>query len=90
MRLKDYAEQRGVSYSTAWRWFNLGYIKGKQLPTGTIILDVEDKPKIDPKVELIKEQLLKLTTLVEMSYENDIPFDLKKIIEKELNKIKEK
>ncbi|MDW8433464.1 MAG: IS607 family transposase [Aquificaceae bacterium] len=43
MKLSDYAKRKGVSYKTAWRWFKAGYIKGKQLPTGTIIVEEEEK-----------------------------------------------
>ncbi|MCS7232361.1 MAG: IS607 family transposase [Elusimicrobiota bacterium] len=46
MKLSDYAKKKGISYRTAWRWFKSGYIKGRQLPTGTIIVEEEDeKPK---------------------------------------------
>ncbi|MCX8076517.1 MAG: IS607 family transposase [Aquificaceae bacterium] len=45
MKLSDYAKKKGVSYRTAWRWFKAGYIKGEQLPTGTIIVYEEEKEK---------------------------------------------
>lgn len=36
MKLSDYAKKAGVRYETAWRWFKVGAIRGRQLPTGTI------------------------------------------------------
>ncbi|MEN3039706.1 MAG: recombinase family protein [Candidatus Kryptonium sp.] len=45
MKLSDYAKRKGISYKTAWRWFKAGYLKGEQLPTGTIIVyEEEGKP----------------------------------------------
>jgi len=44
MKLNEYAKKQGISYKTAWRWWKSGYLKGFQMPTGTII--VEDKPEI--------------------------------------------
>lgn len=41
MKLSDYAKSQGVSYRTAWNWWKQGIIKGRQLPTGTILIDVE-------------------------------------------------
>ncbi|HEY9638608.1 MAG TPA: IS607 family transposase [Coleofasciculaceae cyanobacterium] len=42
MKLSDYAKSQGVSYRTAWNWWKQGIIKGRQLPTGTILVDVEN------------------------------------------------
>lgn len=42
MKLADYARKAGVSYRTAWRWWKTGVISGYQLPTGTIIVDVDE------------------------------------------------
>lgn len=44
MKLVDYAKQKGVTYRTAWNWWKKGILKGQQLPTGTIIVDVEETP----------------------------------------------
>lgn len=41
MKLSDYAKANNIHYKTAWRWFKTGLIKGKQFPTGTIIIDAE-------------------------------------------------
>ncbi|WP_414583825.1 HNH endonuclease [Scytonema sp. PCC 10023] len=41
MKLSDYAKSQGVSYRTAWNWWKQGIIKGRQLPTGTIPLQIE-------------------------------------------------
>lgn len=42
MKLSDYAKQVGVSYRTAWRWYKEGSIPGYQLPTGTIIVTLNE------------------------------------------------
>jgi len=41
MKLSDYAKAQGVSYRTAWSWWNKGIIKGRQLPTGTILIETD-------------------------------------------------
>lgn len=38
MKLSDYAKQVGVSYKTAWRWFQSGRLDAYQTETGTIIV----------------------------------------------------
>ena len=45
MKLSEWARKKGVSYKTAWRWFKKGYIKGYQMPTGTIIVEENEKRK---------------------------------------------
>ena len=44
MKLHDYARKMGVRYETAWRWWKDGYISGRQMPTGTIIVDDPEPP----------------------------------------------
>jgi predicted site-specific integrase-resolvase len=44
MKLHDYARKMGVRYETAWRWWKAGIIPGRQMPTGTIIVDEPDQP----------------------------------------------
>jgi putative resolvase len=44
MKLHDYARKMGVRYETAWRWWKAGIISGRQMPTGTIIVDAPDQP----------------------------------------------
>lgn len=44
MKLSQYAQQQGISYRTALRWWKAGLIKGYQSPTGTIIV-TEEPPK---------------------------------------------
>ena len=40
MKLSDYAKLKGVSYRTAWNWFNNGMIpNANKLPNGTILVD---------------------------------------------------
>lgn len=41
MKLADYAREVGVSYRTAWRWWKSGALNGYQLPSGTIIINVD-------------------------------------------------
>jgi predicted site-specific integrase-resolvase len=43
MKLSDYAKSQGVSYRTAWNWWKQGIIAGRQLKTGTILVDSESK-----------------------------------------------
>jgi putative resolvase len=38
MKLSDYAQQMGVRYETAWRWFRDGKIQGRRVGPHTIIL----------------------------------------------------
>ena len=38
MKLSVYAHKVGVSYRTAWRWFQAGKIAAYQVDTGTIII----------------------------------------------------
>jgi predicted site-specific integrase-resolvase len=41
MKLSDYAKAQGISYRTAWSWWKKGIIKGRQLPTGTILIETD-------------------------------------------------
>lgn len=41
MKLSDYAKSIGVSYKTAWRMWKRGELNAKQLPTGTVIVNIE-------------------------------------------------
>ena len=43
MKLSDYARKVGVTYKTAWKWYRAGKIKGRQMDTGTILIE-EEKP----------------------------------------------
>jgi predicted site-specific integrase-resolvase len=38
MKLSTYAKQLGVTYKTAWQWWQAGQLDAYQLPTGTIIV----------------------------------------------------
>jgi putative resolvase len=38
MKLSRYANQAGVSYKTAWRWWKQGQLDAYQTPTGTVIV----------------------------------------------------
>jgi predicted site-specific integrase-resolvase len=50
IKLSDYAKKVGVTYKTAWRWFQAGKIKGYQMDTGTIIITEESQPELSHKV----------------------------------------
>jgi putative resolvase len=48
MKLSTYAKQQGISYKTAWRWFKLGHIPGKQMLSGTVLIteeSISEKPE---------------------------------------------
>ncbi len=45
MKLSDYAKKEGISYQTAWRMWKRGELNAKQLPTGTIIVNVNSELK---------------------------------------------
>jgi len=51
MKLSQYAKKYGISYRTAFRWWQNGQIKGFQKPSGTIIVtEAEDDPPQARKV----------------------------------------
>jgi len=50
MKLSQYAKKVGVTYRTAWRWYQLGKINGYQMPSGTIIITEEEKLSLPEKV----------------------------------------
>lgn len=45
MKLSEYARKNNISYRTAHRHWKLGLIRGKQLPTGTIVVENQDEPQ---------------------------------------------
>ena len=49
MKLSEYAKQQGISYRTAFRWWQAGTIKGYQAPSGTIIVTDGEKPVSVPE-----------------------------------------
>jgi putative resolvase len=50
MKLADYAQQMGVRYETAWRWYRDGKIQGRRVGPRTIIIteDQEKAPATQP------------------------------------------
>jgi len=53
MKLSEYAKQQGISYRTAFRWWQAGTIKGYQAPSGTIIVtDGEKALSVPEKVAI--------------------------------------
>jgi predicted site-specific integrase-resolvase len=52
MKLSDYARKCGITYRTAYRWWQNGQIKGFQKPSGTIIVTEGDELSVAKKVVL--------------------------------------
>ena len=52
MKLSQYAKQQGISYRTAFRWWQAGQIKGYQAPSGTIIVTPEEPPMRTEKIAI--------------------------------------
>lgn len=51
MKLSEYAKKYGVTYRTAFRWWQQGQIKGFQKPSGTIMVtDGEEEVPVAKKV----------------------------------------
>ncbi len=51
MKLSDYAKKHGITYRTAFRWWQNGQIKGFQKPSGTIIVtEGEEEALVAKKV----------------------------------------
>ncbi len=48
MKLSQYAKKVGVTYRTAFRWWQNGDIKGYQLPSGTIVVTEGEAPQGKP------------------------------------------
>jgi len=46
MKLSDWARANGISYKTAWLWWRKGRlpVPARQLPSGTILVDVPERP----------------------------------------------
>ncbi len=43
MKLSEYAKKTGISYQTAWRMWKRGQLNAYQLPTGTIVVKIEEE-----------------------------------------------
>ena len=50
MKLNEYARKVGVTYKTAWLWYKAGKLKGYQMDTGTIIVEVDEPGQVTEKV----------------------------------------
>jgi predicted site-specific integrase-resolvase len=50
MKLSDYARKCGITYRTAYRWWQNGQIKGFQKPSGTIIVTEGEDPPVAKRV----------------------------------------
>jgi putative resolvase len=51
MKLSHFAKKEGISYITAYRWWKLGYLNGRQTASGMILIDDENPHKIDSKTK---------------------------------------
>jgi len=64
MKLATWAKQQGVDYKTAYRWFRAGIlpVPSRQLPTGTILVDVEESETVQLRKELekVKKEMCRL------------------------------
>jgi len=63
MKLSSWAKSQGISYKTAWRWFDEGKlpVPAEQTATGTILKTSESKEKNDHiKLDGIRIKLPKL------------------------------
>src|SRR5437588_1611844 len=49
MKLSQYAKQQGISYRTAFRWWQAGQIKGYQATSGTIIVTEGEIQQVRPE-----------------------------------------
>ena len=49
MKLSEYARQQGISYRTAFRWWQAGQIPGYQAATGTIIVHEPNESRAAPQ-----------------------------------------
>ena len=54
MKLSEYAKQNSITYVTAYRHWQRGYIKGKQLPSGTIVVSEENETYKSKKESLAR------------------------------------
>lgn len=50
IKLSKYAKNNGISYLTAYRYFIKGDLKGIQMPSGTILIDVDNIININSTV----------------------------------------
>ncbi len=50
MKLSEYARKYGITYRTAFRWWQNGQIKGFQRPSGTIIVTEGEETPVATKV----------------------------------------
>ena len=49
MKLSQYAKKHSIHYTTAYRLWKNGHLKGKQLPTGTIVIFEEEQLRDCPQ-----------------------------------------
>lgn len=52
IKLSTYAKQNGINYRTAWNWYKAGTLAGRQMPSGTILIDVPDTPPTPSRVAI--------------------------------------
>lgn len=52
IKLSEYAKNNSISYQTAYNYWKLGQLKGIQLPSSTILVDIEDSKNLDNSYSL--------------------------------------
>lgn len=69
MKLSDWAEKQGISYTTAWRWFKFGKLPAKAIktPSGSII--VEDEPVVNSSEVVIYCRVSNMSRKDELKYQ---------------------
>jgi len=52
MKLAEWARRQGIDYRTAWKWFHAGIlpVPSRQLPTGTILVDVDLRETVESRL----------------------------------------
>jgi putative resolvase len=58
VKIAEYARMMGISHKTAWRWYKSGLIPATKVSTRTILVDVEEVPKIAPNANSENEAFI--------------------------------
>ena len=65
VKLSKYAKLNGICYMTAYRYFHAGLLKGKQLSTGTILIEYDEGSNSEKQI--IKENKDKVVLYARVS-----------------------
>lgn len=70
MKLSEYAKKKGISYSTAKRWFHAGLIEGAyQMETGTILVEEPVISKAETKKYVTYARVSNQSRKAELEYQ---------------------